>query len=666
MERFWQINGGSSRRARWTRGAVLGLLVVAGACGGPAPASAASLPCGGAGALCVSSAKISSTNLLTVTGTVRSARPAWRVRVQARVARVGSRTTRHVWVTRADSSRLVRSGRYSVSCPAGGPSATIRILVMSGRRIVATGKAMHVAAIQVVRPPGAAPVRTPVAIPTPKPPTGPVASPTPSVSDQSPAAPGTPSDPPAPPASTMAAGSTLRAGERLVSPNAQYSLVMQGSDGNLVLYRGSTAVWSTGATGGGSRAEMQGDGNLVVYNGANAKWSSSTAGFGGAMLALQDDGNLVIYHSGRGIWTWSSGYMGNALPANGELSPGAFLLSADRQYMLVMQGSDGNLVLYRNGTALWNTGARGAGSRVVMQGDGNLVIYKDGAAQWASHTAQFPGATLALQNDGNVVVYHSGRGIWTWGGGYIGDVLNPGADLPAGAYLRSPNRQYLLVMQPEDGNLVLYGPSSALWAMHTAGHPGARAVMQPDGNFVVYAGVTALAATHTAGQNGAHLRLQDDANLVIYRAGAAVWSRIGVNGPHNFLNSSIADRAEARANGTYVGRQCLEWATDMIVEAGGPRFWFGDDTNTYQSQWAQRATRIESVGEARRGDIVQWGGGVGGTLDPHTAIITAGGSNTQVIDSNYAPAYGKTVNRGSLASRSPAGSVYRIWRVGRI
>jgi hypothetical protein len=134
------------------------------------------------------------------------------------------------------------------------------------------------------------------------------------------------------------------------------------------------------------------------------------------------------------------------------------------------------------------------------------------------------------------------------------------------------------------------------------------------------------------------------------------------DGPYAFPNSSIAGRAEAYADGSY-GGQCLVFVANMIKAAGGPAFSFGFDTNTYQSQWAKRATPVPSIAEAQRGDIIQWGGGVGGTLDPHTGILTSAGANPQVIDSNYGTS--ERVSRGSLASRMPKGAVYRIWRVGR-
>jgi hypothetical protein len=134
------------------------------------------------------------------------------------------------------------------------------------------------------------------------------------------------------------------------------------------------------------------------------------------------------------------------------------------------------------------------------------------------------------------------------------------------------------------------------------------------------------------------------------------------NGPYNFSNSAIADHAETYANGA-LGGQCLVFVENMIKAAGGPQLAFGNDTNTYQSQWAQHASPVGSLAEAQRGDIVQWGGGAGG--NPHTAIITVGGTTPQaiqVIDSNFG--YNQQVSRGSLSSRTAAGSVYRIWRVG--
>jgi hypothetical protein len=64
------------------------------------------------------------------------------------------------------------------------------------------------------------------------------------------------------------------------------------------------------------------------------------------------------------------------------------------------------------------------------------------------------------------------------------DTLAAGGVLRANQSEWSSNGSYRLIMQG-DGNLVLYGPSGALWASSTSG-AGNWAVMQGDGNLVVY------------------------------------------------------------------------------------------------------------------------------------------------------------------------------------
>ncbi len=318
---------------------------------------------------------------------------------------------------------------------------------------------------------------------------------------------------------------------------------MQG-DGNLVLYKAGTALWSSETSGdAGAYAVMQGDGNLVVYQEGVAEWNSNTEGFPGAYLQVQDDSNAVIYQSGHPVWDRISGYIGNELN-QWTLEPGAYLLSPDHQYELIMQG-DGNLVLYKAGTALWSSETSGdAGAYAVMQGDGNLVVYQEGVAEWNSNTEGFPGAYLQVQDDSNAVIYQSGHPVWDRISGYIGNELNQWT-LEPGAYLLSPDHQYELIMQGE-GNLVLYHEGKALWDSSTWGNPGAYAVMQADGNFVIYNGGPALWSSGTSGYPGAYLVLQDDSNLVIYQGSTALWDwesgRIGGGGG----GSAIVNAAESQ------------------------------------------------------------------------------------------------------------------------
>lgn len=608
---------------------------------------------------------------LVARGRVQPSRTRWHARLETRASAFVDGKTRTRWSTIVRSGRLPKSGRFVLRAVNAGTNPTLRVRVLSGRRTIALSRPVSVVASgpttqepSLPAGPGTTPpVGNPTGVPTPSPTASVIAAPTMTAMPTVTASP-TPSVTPT--RSELSNGGALMPGERLTSPNGAYTLDMQASDGNLVLYKAAQALWSTGGHGAGSRAVMQSDGNFVVYNGS-AKWSTGTAGYDGSVLRLQDDGNLVVYYAGRAIWTWAGGYGGDILNAGQELPPGRQARSANGQYRLVMQSADGNLVLYKGDQPLWSTGANGAGSHAAMQADGNFVVY-NGNAKWATNGAGFGGAFLAVQDDGNLVEYHNGRPIWTRDAGYLGDTLGSGWTLEPGAFLKSSDKRYTLVMQATDGNLVEYGPGGAVWAFDTGGHPGARAVMQTDGNFVVYVGGTAVRATGTS-TAGSFLRVQDDDNLVVYSGSTAVWSRKGaadVQGPVNIANAAIADQAERHVGenrGAVLG-QCLRFAGDMIVDAGGPRWWFGDNTSTYQSQWAQHAARVASIGAARRGDIIQWGGGDGGSPDPHTAIVTSAGGDPGLVDANFGIAY--TVRRGSFSSRNGNNGHYRIWRVGKI
>jgi hypothetical protein len=98
------------------------------------------------------------------------------------------------------------------------------------------------------------------------------------------------------------------------------------------------------------------------------------------------------------------------LRSNEQLAPGQRLVSANGQYVLVMQG-DGNLVEYAPGNrAIWASGTNARDSVVRMQSDGNVVIVAPGNRPvWATGTNGNPGATLELQSDANLVVYAQGH-----------------------------------------------------------------------------------------------------------------------------------------------------------------------------------------------------------------------------------------------------------------
>ena len=97
---------------------------------------------------------------------------------------------------------------------------------------------------------------------------------------------------------TMRPGEVLNSGGSITSASGRYRFIYQ-ADGNLVLYDGSKALWSSKTHGQPTGVcIMQGDGNLVIYKpGGSALWSSKTHGNAGARLVMQNDGNAVIYRT---------------------------------------------------------------------------------------------------------------------------------------------------------------------------------------------------------------------------------------------------------------------------------------------------------------------------------------------------------------------------------
>jgi hypothetical protein len=185
---------------------------------------------------------------------------------------------------------------------------------------------------------------------------------------------------------------------------------------------------------------MQGtDGNLVVYSATNQPlWSAGTAGNAGDRLALQPDANLVVY-SPVDAPLWANGAYDSTLASGEVLEPGQYLEAGDRHHTFVMQG-DGNLVLYSDNGALWDSETTPhPGAWLGMQGtDGNLVVYSaTNQPLWSAGTAGNAGDRLAVQTDGNVVIYTAAnQAIWATGtaGGGGGTSLGTAAENAAIAW----------------------------------------------------------------------------------------------------------------------------------------------------------------------------------------------------------------------------------------
>jgi hypothetical protein len=220
--------------------------------------------------------------------------------------------------------------------------------------------------------------------------------------------------------SKVLAGQRLTAGKALTSPDGQYTLTVQAG-GNVVVSGNNCVIWSSGTSGTGNYLTMQTDGNLVIYSSAaKALWASNTPGSGTAnYLSLQDDGNAIVYTSAaKNVWAAGRANASRLCTA-GLLHAGQALYSPSERYELSMQ-TDGNLVAYDNGKAIWSSGTPGSGAAdyLTMQTDGNLVIYTSAAkAVWSSNTPGSGSADyLVMQDDGNLVLNTSAaKAVWSSG-----------------------------------------------------------------------------------------------------------------------------------------------------------------------------------------------------------------------------------------------------------
>jgi hypothetical protein len=127
--------------------------------------------------------------------------------------------------------------------------------------------------------------------------------------------------------SPVTAAHDIGKGNRLYSQDGRFFLVLQNTDGNLVLYQqfpdGSIkAIWSPDLVTINkdhpypnrwqkNTFRLEADGNLEVRGGVDQSqtialiWESGTSGNPGATLAVQNDGNVVIY-TASGLPAWST------------------------------------------------------------------------------------------------------------------------------------------------------------------------------------------------------------------------------------------------------------------------------------------------------------------------------------------------------------------------
>ncbi|MFC3690384.1 hypothetical protein [Aquipuribacter hungaricus] len=378
----------------------------------------------------------------------------------------------------------------------------------------------------------------------------------------------------------LTVGETLLPGDALVSPDGRWRLAV-AADGAFFVERGT---WLRPedrtlrvADPSVLRYTLQEDGNLVVIYQDRAPEGYGSDGTGTTSVRLGDDGALSFADAGgtvvervpRVTDTRYYGTPPGALARGDVLLPGEVASDDAGDSRLVMQ-TDGNLVLYRAGVALWSSGTWGnPGAGLVFQEDDNVVVYSsEGTGRrplFSTRTddAQSGGvqsrggrtqpsllqASLVVRS-GSVEVQRligvccrtEGRPTvidflveTAWASDWSSDRVAPGDALRIGDRRTSPDGSCTLVMQG-DRNLVQYCDGAAVWA---SGVPrvltddvwfDVRADMQQDGNLVVYQLGTPRDGERPGWNTGTRtpgstLVLQDDRNVVLYAPGGRpTWS----------------------------------------------------------------------------------------------------------------------------------------------
>jgi hypothetical protein len=101
---------------------------------------------------------------------------------------------------------------------------------------------------------------------------------------------------------TLAAGKSLGPTDEVMACGRQYWLSL-AVDGKLIETEAMVGqVWDV-AGQAGDHLDMQTDGNLVLYSGTKAIWATMTNGHPGAYLSVQDDGSLVVFYGATRLWS---------------------------------------------------------------------------------------------------------------------------------------------------------------------------------------------------------------------------------------------------------------------------------------------------------------------------------------------------------------------------
>lgn len=219
-------------------------------------------------------------------------------------------------------------------------------------------------------------------------------------------------------AAWLKSGQQLVAGQSLTSHDGRYTAIMQG-DGNFVVYRiaDGVAIWNTGTGGtGADHIVMQGDGNLVIYtpDGRAVWWTGTAANANLANEFTVDDVGRAIVVAYAPVWVTNTVTAGGAPAAD----PLVFQSGFHFERGVVYNGpngnqwtfqTDGNLVLYHNGKAVWasnKTQAHG-GPAIYSVFDGMLTTWNDSGYVWqgASNYSYPAGFTFESGGDKTVSLH---------------------------------------------------------------------------------------------------------------------------------------------------------------------------------------------------------------------------------------------------------------------
>jgi hypothetical protein len=218
------------------------------------------------------------------------------------------------------------------------------------------------------------------------------------------------------------AGQELRRGQYVLPTCPGNPQLINQTDGRVMFYQENKPRWGTSYYFSTGSLIMKADGNLVFYDNAGQRlWSTNTGGNPGAWLGTEGC-NLVIRHpDGRQLWASNTRCVtescGSLQPYD-ALYPGQEIRSCIGLQNFINQ-TDGNVVLYNQGTPLWASGTAGRPQgRLIMQSDGNLVLYSlSGQPLWATGTAGHPHASLFVDDDCTTTVHINFTPYWstnTW------------------------------------------------------------------------------------------------------------------------------------------------------------------------------------------------------------------------------------------------------------